>query len=365
MLDTALQGLIDANSEEHAERGLESLLEDRIAPLVRTIVARKLSAYGPSSAFRAEDLEDVAGDTILVLVKRLRGLRTEGGAGDIESLDDYTAAVTYSVCAAHLRRRNPDRSRLKNRLRYVLGRSARFALWQIAGAGLHGGLSRWRGENREPAASEALAGIQRERDRWPPSWTPPSFVDRADPAPLLGEIFTRVGCPIELDRLVGLVAAIWQIDRVPRSDTDLFDRLADPGAAPDITIDQRRLAERVWAEIQLLPPRQRLALLLNLRDGQGAGMLWMFPVTGIASMRAIADVLEMSAHDLATLWNQLPIDDNALAARLGCTRQQVINLRMSARKRLNNRIENPESPKDSGKGQANLRGLSVSMGSDT
>ena len=38
------------------------------------------------------------------------------------------------------------------------------------------------------------------------------------------------------------------------------------------------------------------------------------------------------------LWNELPLPDNAVAARLGCTRQQVINLRMAARKRLAHRL---------------------------
>jgi hypothetical protein len=41
---------------------------------------------------------------------------------------------------------------------------------------------------------------------------------------------------------------------------------------------------------------------------------------------------------LAALWNDLPLPDNALALRLGSPRQQVINLRMSARKRLANRL---------------------------
>jgi hypothetical protein len=46
----------------------------------------------------------------------------------------------------------------------------------------------------------------------------------------------------------------------------------------------------------------------------------------------------MSEAELAGLWNDLPLDDNRIAALLACTRQQVINLRMSARKRLAKRI---------------------------
>jgi RNA polymerase sigma factor (sigma-70 family) len=366
MVDPALQGLLDAVSDEEAERRLDALIEERLAPLVRTIVARKLSASGSKQVFRPEDLQDVAGDTILALLTKLQSLRNRPVADAIVSLDDYAAAVTYRVCAHHLRRRYPERARIKDRLRYVLGRDRRFALWEVAGYGLHAGLSSWRGREADRAGTDRLAEIERDPARWPASWKPPAFVERADPAPILEDVFKVSAGPLELDRLVNLVAAIWQVDRVARMDIgDRLDRLADENPDPEVTIDRHRFAERVWTEIQQLPLRQRHALLLNLRDSQGAGLLWTFPVTGVASLRAIASVLEMPVDDFAALWSQLPLDDAALAARLECTRQQVINLRMSARKRLNNRLRDADARADAVTGVANLRAVSVSMGSDT
>ena len=85
----------------------------------------------------------------------------------------------------------------------------------------------------------------------------------------------------------------------------------------------------------MLPLRQRQALLLHLGDDA----LSVFVTTGTASLRAIATALEMDVAVLAGLWAALPLPDNAIADRLGATRQQVINLRMSARKRLINRLE--------------------------
>jgi hypothetical protein len=93
-------------------------------------------------------------------------------------------------------------------------------------------------------------------------------------------------------------------------------------------------------------------------------MLWVFPVMGIASIRAIAAALEMPAAELSVLWGRLPIDDNAIAERLDCTRQQVVNLRMSARKRLSHRLGTPDSPRNSGN-KANLRDVSASLKGDT
>jgi hypothetical protein len=96
--------------------------------------------------------------------------------------------------------------------------------------------------------------------------------------------------------------------------------------------------QRLWGEILELPARQRAALLLNLRDADGNGMLALFPLTGVATMRDIATALEMPARELAELWSRLPIEDARIAERLGVTRQQVINLRKSARERLSRRV---------------------------
>jgi hypothetical protein len=80
------------------------------------------------------------------------------------------------------------------------------------------------------------------------------------------------------------------------------------------------------------------------------------PVTGIASVRAIAGTLELPVEELAHLWQKLPLDDNTLSERLGCTRQQVINLRMSARKRLTHRLAIHD------RSSGNLQRFSASLG---
>lgn len=122
-------------------------------------------------------------------------------------------------------------------------------------------------------------------------------------------------------------------------DADGLAALPDLRAVPaDVALDRRRRAERVWAEVTALPVRQRLALLLNLRDASGAGMLWVLPILGLATLRQIAHLLDLGEGEMAELWSRLPLEDLAIAERLGCTRQQVINLRSAARKRLGTRL---------------------------
>jgi hypothetical protein len=104
-------------------------------------------------------------------------------------------------------------------------------------------------------------------------------------------------------------------------------------------VEKRIFLQRLWEEVQLLPRRQRAALLLNLRDPQGHGCLALFPVTGIATLRQLGECLELSARELAEIWNELPIEDARIAELLQMTRQQVINARKSARVRLIRRLK--------------------------
>ena len=135
-------GFVDATDDAEAERRLAVLLEEEAEPLIRQIVGRKLGAHGrrPLAAGpRGHRRRRAAGPG-------LRGCRrcaADPTAAPIESFADYTATVAYNTFAHYLRRRHPERSRLKNRLRYVLTRDRRLALWPTPD-GLACGLAAWR-----------------------------------------------------------------------------------------------------------------------------------------------------------------------------------------------------------------------------
>jgi hypothetical protein len=114
--------------------------------------------------------------------------------------------------------------------------------------------------------------------------------------------------------------------------------VVDQAPMPQDVLAQRASLRDVWAEIVELPVRQRAALLLNMRDPEGGGILDVLPTTGVVTMDDIARALELSLDELATLWARLPLDDLTIATRFGITRQQVINLRKSGRARLARRL---------------------------
>ena len=130
---------------------------------------------------------------------------------------------------------------------------------------------------------------------------------------------------------------------------------------------QRQSLEAIWHEVLELPERQRAALLLNLRDASGQGVIELLPATGIASLRQLATATGMTAAALAGIWNRLPLDDQAISELLRITRQQVINLRKSARDRLSRRMHkaagNPDAVSLSDR-SGSIRGESGTLHND-
>lgn len=114
-------------------------------------------------------------------------------------------------------------------------------------------------------------------------------------------------------------------------------QIADNRDPISIETERRHQLQRIWAEIKELPPRQRAALLLNLRDEGGRGIVDLWIIIGITTPEAMAQALSMETEQFAQVWKDLPLDDNQIAQLLGLTRQQVINLRKSARERLGRR----------------------------
>lgn len=307
----ALLAAFATTSDDDAEEQLGVLLARHASPVIASVVARRIGG-GSGEA------EDVRGGVLLQLMLRLRRCRIERTLDAIDSLTAYAAAAAHHGCDHFLRAKYPLRWQLRNRLRYALEHDRRFTLWRST----HG---TWLG---------GLRGSQTQPQGTPPPSGAVSDIEPQQVKAFLVRLFEGSGGPLELTAIVDLAAEVWRVPRLPHDGAAALEHVADRGLGADTAMVERERAGRAWQEIQELPLRQRQALLLNLKDDA----LSLFLVTGTASLRALAAALEMDAEALAALWHELPLPDNELARRLECTRQQVINLRMAARKRLANRI---------------------------
>lgn len=346
--DPSLQTFLAAEDESEAGEALARLISEEINPLVRQIVSYKLRACSGKENYRSSnDVEDLCSETLVNLIARLGEIRSRRAQEGIRNLRGYVAVTAYRACYEYLRRKYPQRHSLKNKLRYFLTHQAGFALWETEEGEWMAGLSAW--ARRAPAAvvTQGISTQPRGEETRAfehKSTTQTVAASSANLKELLTSVFGRAGRAIELDELVGIVADAWKIRDHPAGDVSgneraTLENIADERQHADREVDRRIYLERLWVEISLMSPGHCAALLLNLKDAQGACAIELFLITGVASFEQLAGALGRTEEWLASIWNRLPVDDLTIAEHLGLSRQQVINLRKSARQRLAKRME--------------------------
>lgn len=330
--DPVLRPFLDSADEEEARHHLADLLERHASPLVRDVVRGQV----PERLGGASDAGDVQSGVLLRLTAHLWTLRGNHEAAPLESFSGYVAATAHNACHAFFRSRYPHRSRLRNKLRYVLTRGAGLALWADDRQAWVAGLAAWTGRKAAPEAGKRLAEA---RSRTAPRPFPE----------LVRTLVEQAGGPCRLEDLaeaaahvLGVTDDALSLSEESETSAPLESRLADGRPGQGEQLESRMYLERLWSEILTLPAHQRTALLLNLRDPNGGGMLGLLPLTGIASLPEIAAALGLPEARLVELWPDLPVDDEWIARELAVNRRQVINFRKCARERLARRMRKQE-----------------------
>jgi len=314
-IDRLLVPLFTVKSDDKRTREIE-----RILLQTRPFVENAIHRYSSSEwSLTDADADEIRAIVSFRLLRRLEALVEDAAASPIFNLDDYVTRLTYNGINDYLRTRFPVRARLKSRIRYFLSRHPAFALWATH-RGSAVGLAEWR--NRTDVLTEIdFATLDLE----------PDVLDEEDPRQALHLMFEKVGGPVRLDAVVDVLMQLWRGDASrPQIASEVESAAAEQ--------EMRDFVRSLWGEVRLLPPRQRAALLLNLRGPEGVDAVSLLMTTGAATIADIAAALEMTTGELTELWSQLPLSDNEIAARLSVSRQAVINLRKSARERLARRM---------------------------
>ncbi len=342
--DPLLWPFLQARDDATAESLLAGLISGHADPIIARILKNKLrvSLNGSQGNEQNQDALEIASELRATLIADLRAVQQHPDQKSITSFPDYVAHKTYSACADYFRERNPGRWKLKNLLRYQLKQNPQFALWKAENNRWYAGLSEWRGTTGDDNSSSPLPSSRAFLEMFSEK-----HGQDVPPVELLAAIFERTAHPVEFERLVALAAEFWQITDSPIESVDDPEREPDkesinstPGV--DVLFEQRLYLEELWGEVCELPPLQCAALLLNLRDAQGGSAIFFIPCLGIASQKQIAEILGLPEAEFSVLWRELPLDDARIAEMFGVTRQQVINLRKTARERLVRRMKKVE-----------------------
>lgn len=289
---------------------LDASIEELVAaaqPRVAAILDRYRRTLPP------EVLDDVQSTVMLHIMRRLRSV----GGEPIANFDGFVATTTFNCVNDVLRDRAPGRTKLKDRVRVMLTRSSRLASWSMS--------------------DEVIAGFTAWREMPPRETRIDAMLPRDNLELAVIALLEANGAPMRLDAIVNAIAFAWgdiEIEVVP------IDRVEEQIASGVDDAEAREQLRALWREIRELRLSQRQALLLNLRDASSASAIELLVLLGIATFDEVAIALEVEPETLAMFWNALPLDDRTIAAQLGVTRQQVVNLRRAARERLARRLHN-------------------------
>jgi DNA-directed RNA polymerase specialized sigma24 family protein len=285
-------------------RALDAALEDlfrRAQPVIDAIVGY----YGGRRMLDRSECEDVASTVRMRLLLKLQRL-ARGETDAIATYEGYVARLTYNAVNDVFRGRHPERAVLKKRLREIALRDPRFAIETTP----HGVVCRL----NEQAGQAVVAAVE----------VHPLPDDVGD---ALEALLRAAAGPLLLN---DVMAALYTRAEAPPSQ-------GVDSETPLIRLQRREDLASLWNEILLLPLPQRIALLLNLRGSGSGSAIALLVLLGVTTFDALAAALAMTGEELAAIWSELPMDDLTIAERLGVSRQQVINLRQSARKRLGRR----------------------------
>lgn len=317
-----LSAFLGEGSTLEADGLLGQLLAKHAEPVIRSAVRSQLAVR--LQGVDAADIEDVCSDAMLAVISSLREMREVESAA-IRNFPAYVAVIARRCCSQFVRRKYPQFHRLRYRLRYLLEARQELGLWSDQQGEAVCGFAEWR-------------FLPTKRGLLPD-------IDNIATAPSQGRleelvlgIFQQLGGPISFDDLAGVVARITGVvdGNAEMGASEAIRKDATPRA--DEVVEQKQWLARLWVEIRELPMQQRVALLLHLRDDRGSPAIALFPITGVATHQELATAMDMTEREVAEVWGRLPLDDLTIGARFGISRQQVINLRQSARKRLARRM---------------------------
>jgi hypothetical protein len=324
--DSRLAPFLSARTEEDRDGELELILRDVVGPIAGRTIAAFTQGDWPIAP---HDRDDVASQVSLRILRKFRAalvLEEES----VQDLEAYVAIVTRNILCDVMRARSPGRMRVRSRLRYLLARDARLAVWNRQGAMIVGLAGR---SGEEPAQPEsavmtvALKGVA---------------VDSMAAADAIVLLVSHFGS-LRFSTLVSTFADVWS-EQDPESELSEAIPVVEAPAHVGHGLEWRQYLQILWQELRELPHRQRIALLLNLRAPETDNVIALFVAAGVARFEEIAAALEMLPKRLTDLWEELPLSDIDIASLLGGSRQQVINLRKSARARLMRRMSGHTRP---------------------
>lgn len=337
-IDKLLLPFLDASDKMEEGRALESILNEHARPLALRLLRPKLRVFAETNPMWMLDLEDLVSEVVLHLLGRLSEFKRNPQPGTFSDFKRYAAVTSLNTFHSFLRKKYPKRWALKNKVRYILTHQKGFALWE--GPDLHwlAGFACWKEQQRQPCSYGKVQDLRRNSGSLAGAGVFYDETRDTNPAELLAVIMEWAGAPVEFDEFITIVSDLWFM-REPaafekQQPANRIETVEDPRANLEFRVEQHLYLESLWQAIKQLPVNHRRALLLHLSDAQGRDLTTLLVRIRVSTVQEVMATLEMDAATFGVIWKELPMQDSDIAEYLGLTRQQVINLRNSARRIL-------------------------------
>lgn len=339
--DIVLRTFLSTRKEEEQEGLLNELIEVYVAPIVQQTIWLRLGFRVSQSGVNLHnaDAEDLYQEALLRLVQRLRELQSQPHKNAIRDFSHYVRRVTLNACNDYLRGKAPARRRLKDRLRDTLHRHQDFSLWKDHEQRLLCGFAVWQTTQLTSLSFQRGEEISERLENIKADLFPDENLSQVPLTRICAEIFNWVKRPLDLDQLVKLVADLIGHEDQPEESLN-NDNVNLIAAQPEqsLRLEGRERLERFWQEVQRLPSHYRAVICLSFVGEGGENLLTALVATELALFPELATALELSLEELMQLWQQLPMDNAAIAAYLNTTKAQINKWRYRALQRLKKRI---------------------------
>src|SRR5262245_12419786 len=120
--DALLAPFLAEADERARQQSLNDLLVNQAAPRIERALRAEVGRDTD-----VETLADLAAEVSLRLLNKLQRLAADAQEPPIARFNDYVRTVVHSVLHEHEQRTNPFRSRLANRVRYVMSHTPALA----------------------------------------------------------------------------------------------------------------------------------------------------------------------------------------------------------------------------------------------
>lgn len=160
---------------------------------------------------------------------------------------------------------------------------------------------------------------------------------------MVAEIFNHVKGPIKLEPLVEILALLLEVKDHPVESLDEQDTYPDrrhiaSSFRCETRLEVRETLHQLWEEVRRLPPKQRDTFCLSFADENGEDLFSLLIDAEVVTLPRLAEELGLTLDRLITLWKEMPMDNQSLAAELGATRPQINKWRYRALQQLQKRI---------------------------